>query len=76
MTHPILPFLQTIPQGKVVSYKQLSERFKIHPRVVAKILASNQEQDIYPCFLVVRSDGKLSGYNLGIEEKRKRLSTW
>ena len=45
----------------------------MHPRSVARILAGNSQQDIYPCYKVVHSDGKVGGYNLGVEAKIRRL---
>ncbi len=62
-----------MPKGKVITYKKLGEVFNLHPRVVASILKSNDKQDTYPCYKVVRSDGSVGGYNLGVEEKIKRL---
>lgn len=38
------------------------------------MLASNTEQDRYPCYKVLASDGRVSGYNLGTEEKLRRLA--
>ena len=67
-------FLQTIPKGKVVTYKFLAEKFKIHPRYVGKILNQNQLPDVYPCYKVIKSDRTLGGYNGGVEIKIKRLA--
>ena len=66
-------FLQTIPKGKVVTYKYLAEVFKIHPRYVGKILQKNQDTEKYPCYKVIRSDRSLGWYNQGIEVKIKKL---
>lgn len=38
------------------------------------MLASNGEPNVYPCYKVVASDGKMSGYNLGTDEKLRRLT--
>jgi len=69
----ILEFLQTIPSWKVITYKQLAQKFNTHPRAVARILASNTQQDIYPCYKVICSDWCIGGYNLWVEEKVRRL---
>ncbi len=69
----ILEYLKTLPKGKVITYKQLGLIFGIHPRKIAIILKNNKEQDIYPCYKVIKSNGEIGGYNLGIEEKIKRL---
>lgn len=66
-------FLTLIPKGKVVSYNFLSKLFSTHPRWVARINASNQNLDTYPCYKVVGYDGGLSWYVLWIEEKIRRL---
>jgi len=73
MAHPILVFLQSIPQHKITTYKHIAQKFATHPRAIARILASNTQQDIYPCYKVICSDGTLGGYNLGIQEKIRRL---
>jgi len=43
----------------VITYKLLAQKFDTHPRAVARILASNTQQDIYPCYKVICSDGTL-----------------
>jgi alkylated DNA nucleotide flippase Atl1 len=55
----IFDFLQKIPKNKVVTYKTLAEYFHIHPRAIARILASNREQNKYPCYKVICTDGSI-----------------
>ncbi|MEI6672571.1 MAG: MGMT family protein [bacterium] len=55
----IYKFLQSIPKGKVVSYKFLAQKFDIHPRYVGKILHQNKYPDKYPCYKVIKSDRTL-----------------
>ncbi len=69
----LFQLLLEIPQGKVVSYGELARVLGSYPRGVASMLSSNPEQDIFPCYKVVSSSGKISGYNLGIHEKIRRL---
>lgn len=77
MDKNIYIFLQKIPKGKVVSYKQIWELFSIHPRTVAKILSRNINQDTYPCYKVVNSNWKINWYNLWVENKINKLkSDW
>ena len=37
-------------------------------------MRANPFPDRYPCCKVVGSDGKLTGYSLGLSEKEKRLT--
>lgn len=73
ISQSIFDFLQIIPENRVVTYASIAQKFHTHPRGVARILSSNANQDIYPCYKVICSDGKLGGYNLGIDEKIRRL---
>ncbi|EKE27490.1 MAG: Methylated-DNA-[protein]-cysteine S-methyltransferase DNA binding protein [uncultured bacterium (gcode 4)] len=73
MKEEIYIFLASIPAWKIVSYKIIWERFGIHPRYVARIMASNKNPDIYPCYKVINADWKIWWYNLWVEEKIRRL---
>lgn len=63
-----------IPRGKVLTYKQVAEKAgnKRASRAVGNILNKNYDLEI-PCHRVVRSDGKLGGYNRGLKKKAKIL---
>ncbi|HVT74828.1 MAG TPA: MGMT family protein [Candidatus Paceibacterota bacterium] len=53
-----------IPKGKTLSYKDVASRAG-NPgaaRAVGMIMANNDDMSI-PCHRVVRSDGKIGGYN-------------
>lgn len=68
--------LQSIPQGKVTTYKALAEFTGVkNPRVIGNILHKNTDGNVYPCHRVVRSDGKIaSGYAMGgPSEQHKKL---
>ncbi|AKH32453.1 6-O-methylguanine DNA methyltransferase, DNA binding domain [candidate division SR1 bacterium Aalborg_AAW-1] len=69
----VLTFLQTLPGNKVTTYKALAQKFGTHPRAIATYMRTNKDLDIYPCYKVVANNSGLSGYVLGIDEKRKRL---
>ncbi|MDD5769652.1 MAG: TfoX/Sxy family protein [Candidatus Gracilibacteria bacterium] len=69
----VLEYLKTIPKGKVITYKVLASIFKVHSRTIASIMKQNRNQDLYACYKVIMSDGSLGGYNLGIDEKIKKL---
>ncbi len=62
--------VKKIPVGKVMTYKEVAIKAG-HPhasRAVGSILATNFDPAI-PCHRVIRSDGKMGGYNRGIENK-------
>ena len=63
-----------IPQGRVMTYKQVAVAAG-NPnaaRAVANIMATNYDETI-PCHRVIRSDGRLGGYNRGGENVKKQL---
>jgi len=62
--------VKKIPQGKVLTYKQVAEKIKKPQaaRAVALALSKNFNPRI-PCHRVIRSDGRIGGYNRG--EKKK-----
>ena len=70
----LFQLLLEIPKGSFTTYGELARVLRTSPRAVASMLASNREQDRYPCYKVVASDGRVSGYNLGTEEKLRRLA--
>ena len=65
--------VKKIPKGKVLSYKQVAERAgkPLAARVVGNIMSKNQDPKV-PCHRVIRSDGKLGGYN-GLAGKKREL---
>lgn len=71
----ILSFLQTIPKGKVSTYKLIASKFGTHPRAVASVMRFNKDPIKYPCYKVVANDGKISWYNTErwVEEKIEKL---
>lgn len=66
--------VKDIPKGKTMTYKEVAARAG-NPgasRAVGNIMSRNQDPKV-PCHRVLRSDGKLGGYNGGIEQKISRL---
>ncbi len=64
-----------IPQGKTKTYKEVAQ-LAGRPfafRAVGNILNKNYDPNI-PCHRVIRSNGKLGGYNRGAERKREILA--
>lgn len=73
-TKRVLTVTTRIPRGQVLTYKQvagLAGNPKAY-RAVGNILNKNYDRNI-PCHRVVRSDGKLGGYNRGSQNKIKKL---
>jgi len=59
-----------IPKGKVLTYKKVAS-LAGSPRAwraAANVLNKNRNPKI-PCYRVIRSDGKIGGYNRGIKNK-------
>ncbi len=70
----VLEVVRGIPKGKTMTYKEVAEAAgspKAY-RAVGNILNKNYDPSV-PCHRVVKSDGKLGGYNRGAEEKKKLL---
>lgn len=66
----VLKIVAKIPKGKVLTYKKIARKAgksKAY-RAVGNILSKNYDLKI-PCHRVIRSDGKLGGYNRGAKTK-------
>jgi len=66
----IFAVVRQIPKGKVLTYKEVA-RLAGRPnayRAVGNILHTNYDPRV-PCHRVVRSDGKIGGYNKGYKKK-------
>jgi len=70
----VFAVVRQIPKGQTLTYKQVAERAGSPRayRAVGNILNKNFNPTI-PCHRVIRSDGKLGGYNRGAERKREIL---
>ncbi len=67
----ILEIVAKIPKGKTMTYKEvacLAGRPYAY-RAVGNILNKNYDPKI-PCHRVIRSDGKIGGYNRGSKKKK------
>jgi len=70
----VYSIVKQIPEGSVLTYKQVAEKIgkpKAY-RAVGNILNKNFDPMI-PCHRVIRSDGKTGGYNRGLKEKLSKL---
>ncbi|HEY0220685.1 MAG TPA: MGMT family protein [Candidatus Paceibacterota bacterium] len=66
--------VRKIPKGKTLTYKEVAKKagnLKAS-RVVGNIMKNNYDPKI-PCHRVIRSDGKMGGYNRGGERKKLEL---
>ena len=66
--------VKKIPRGEVLTYKEIAEKIGSPKsyRAVGNALNQNINKDI-PCHRVIRSDGKIGGYNKGSFKKRQIL---
>ena len=69
-TEKVYEVVKKIPKGSVLTYKEVAKRAgNINAsRAVGNILNKNHDPQI-PCHRVIRSDGKLGGYNKGEKQK-------
>ncbi len=74
-TRAVLRITAKIPYGEVRGYRWVAERLgkPRATRAVGNALARNPIPIIIPCHRVVRSDGTLGGYALGLDWKRRLL---
>lgn len=66
----VYQIVKKIPKGEVLTYKEVAERagYSRAWRAVGNVLTKNKDPKI-PCHRVIRSDGKIGGYNRGIKKK-------
>ena len=70
----VYKIVQGIPSGKTLTYKEVAKlagRAKAY-RAVGNILNKNHDPEI-PCHRVIRSDGRIGGYNRGSKIKEDLL---
>ena len=67
--------LLTIPKGKVSTYGDLAKALgnPTASRYIGSILGKNPNPIKVPCHRVVMSNGKIGGYALGTQKKKKLL---
>jgi len=74
-TQKVKTIVKGIPKGKVLTYKEVALKAgnEKAARAVAKIMSANYDIKI-PCHRVIRSDGRIGGYNRGGSDvKRSKL---
>jgi len=66
--------LSEIPKGKISTYKQIANILNTKAyRAVGNAMANNPNPIIVPCHRVVKSDGNIGSYSLGVEKKNYLL---
>ena len=66
--------LSQIPQGKISTYKQITNMLNTKAyRAVGNAMAKNPNPIIVPCHRVIKSDGHIGGYALGVKKKNSLL---
>ena len=60
----VVEVVKSIPKGKTMTYGLVAERAGAAgaARAVGTIMAGNKDKSV-PCHRVIRSDGKIGGYN-------------
>jgi len=70
----VLNLLTKIPKGKITTYKIIAQKLNTKAyRAVGNILNKNKDPINYPCYKVIKSNGKIGGYSNGIKNKIKLL---
>ncbi len=66
--------VRTIPKGQTKSYKEVAILADCPDgaRAVARIMANNYDLTV-PCHRVIKSDGRLGGYNRGGERRKREI---
>jgi methylated-DNA-[protein]-cysteine S-methyltransferase len=72
----VLEVVRKIPRGNTLSYKEVAKKAGSPKafRAIGNILNKNFDPKI-PCHRVIRSDGKIGGYNRGSKMKAKMLKS-
>ena len=67
--------VRQIPAGRVSTYGAVAKALgnKGYARAVGKYMNKNPDAEYMPCFKIVKSDGSLGGFGLGINDKIRRL---
>ncbi|OGD24810.1 hypothetical protein A2819_01030 [Candidatus Azambacteria bacterium RIFCSPHIGHO2_01_FULL_40_24] len=76
-TKKVFEAVKKIPKGKTATYKEvavLAGRPPRFARAVGNVLSKNFNPEI-PCHRVIRSNGKIGGYNRGGSKKKLLLKT-
>jgi len=73
----VLKIVKQIPKGKLMTYGEIARELTGSvraARAVGQAVAKNPYPVVVPCHRVVRSNGDVGGYSLGVDKKIKLLS--
>jgi methylated-DNA-[protein]-cysteine S-methyltransferase len=75
-TGRVLTELRNVPFGQVTSYGRLAKKIGSGnaARAVGQALGRNPIPIIIPCHRVIREDGSIGGFSMGLNVKRRLLS--
>jgi len=75
-TRNVLEELRKIPYGEVTSYGRIGKRlgYKNAARAVGQAVGRNPVPIIIPCHRVIREDGSIGGFSMGVRIKEKLLA--
>lgn len=69
----VYELVSKIPEGRVSTYKIIGDIVGVKSyRLVGKALKDNHNKEV-PCHRVIMNDGRLGGYNRGVDEKIELL---
>ncbi|MCX5811524.1 MAG: methylated-DNA--[protein]-cysteine S-methyltransferase [Proteobacteria bacterium] len=76
-TWKVLEELRKIPYGEVTSYGRIGKRlgYKNAARAVGQAVGRNSIPIIIPCHRVIREDGTIGGFSMGVQIKERLLAT-
>ncbi len=72
-TEMVYLITKKIPRGRITTYGEISRALGISPRAVGLILKSNPKPIEIPCHRVIKSNGEVGGYNMGVKKKIELL---
>ena len=75
-TQKVLDELKKIPYGELISYGNLGKRvgYENAARAVGQAVGRNPIPIIIPCHRVIRGDGSIGGFSMGLTIKEKLLA--
>lgn len=66
----VYDLIKEVPKGRVTSYGEIAKKIKSKSyRAIGKIVGQNKNIPEIPCHRVVKADGGIGGYVLGVDKK-------